>query len=359
VTERFDIAVVGSGAAGIAACTASARAGARTLLLDSSPAAGGTGGFSGLTTLCGLYDHTGQYLNDGLSREFAEAVAETAPLQMGRVWVLPYRPARFREIAARLLATVTTRWNTPASDVKVEGNRIASLNDVDVRAVIDCTGTAAVASAIGAECLFTDDTTQAPAVVFPLSNVTCDLNTAAAAARVLMPLARAGFPLLSFHQNLDPETVTVKFRGCPEQVFPVIEFLRCNVAGFERCETPLGEFAQSQRAGRMIVGRYVLTGDDVLAARKFPDAVARCAWPIEQWSADGAVRLRYVADGDNYGIPARSLQAAHIENLFMAGKTISADAEAIGSARVMGCCLATGAAAGRLAARWIESAGTA
>jgi predicted flavoprotein YhiN len=71
------------------------------------------------------------------------------------------------------------------------------------------------------------------------------------------------------------------------------------------------------------------------------------------------VRLRYVIDGDNYEIPARSLQAAHIENLFMAGKTISADADAIGSARVMGCCLATGAAAGRMAARWIESACTA
>jgi predicted NAD/FAD-dependent oxidoreductase len=121
VTERFDIAVVGSGAAGIAACTASARAGARTLLLDSSPAAGGTGGFSGLTTLCGLYDHTGQYLNDGLSREFAEAVAETAPLQMGRVWVLPYRPARFREIAARLLATVTHALEH--ASVRREGRR--------------------------------------------------------------------------------------------------------------------------------------------------------------------------------------------------------------------------------------------
>ena len=39
----------------------------------------------------------------------------------------------------------------------------------------------------------------------------------------------------------------------------------------------------------------------------------------------------------------------------MAGKTISADADAIASARVMGGCLATGAAAGYLAARDLES----
>jgi hypothetical protein len=349
VNERFDIAVVGSGAAGIAASVAAARAGARTLLLDARSGAGGTGGFSGLTTLCGLYDHAGRYLNDGFPREFAEAIAETPPVQMGRVWVLPYRPERFREVATRLLAPVTTHWNTPV-EVVAAGDHIVSVNSIDVRAVIDCTGVAAVARAVGAECLETDDTTQAPAVVFQLCNVTADLSSVAAVAQVLVPLARAGLPLLNFQRNLEPGAVTVKFSGRPDQVLPAIEFLRRNVAGFEHCEAP-GKFEQSQRAGRMIVGRYVLTGADILAGRKFPDAVARCAWPIEQWNAAGTARFRYLAEGVNYEIPARSLQAARIENLFMAGKTISADADAIASARVMGCCLATGAAAGNLAAR--------
>ena len=75
--ERFDIAVIGSGAAGIAAAVSAARAGCRTVLLDKSPAAGGTGGFSGLTTLCGLYDDAGNFLNDGFAREFAEALADS------------------------------------------------------------------------------------------------------------------------------------------------------------------------------------------------------------------------------------------------------------------------------------------
>jgi len=39
---------------------------------------------------------------------------------------------------------------------------------------------------------------------------------------------------------------------------------------------------------------------------------------------------------------------------FAAGKTISADADAIASARVMGCCLATGAAAGNLAVSYLS-----
>ena len=72
MSESFDIAVVGSGSAGIAAVVAAARAGCTTLLLDQNPAGGGTGGFSGLTTLCGLFDYEGNFLNDGFSREFAE-----------------------------------------------------------------------------------------------------------------------------------------------------------------------------------------------------------------------------------------------------------------------------------------------
>ena len=54
MSESYDIAVVGSGAAGLAAAVSAGRAGCRTLLLDRHPLAGGTGGFSGLTTLCGL-----------------------------------------------------------------------------------------------------------------------------------------------------------------------------------------------------------------------------------------------------------------------------------------------------------------
>ncbi len=373
--------VVGSGAAGIAAAVTAARAGCKTLLLDQRPAGGGTGGFSGLTTLCGLFDDEGKFLNDGFARELAEALAERrsptrhvaaaawqntgpeagAPIKMGRVWVLQYRPEKFQKVAATFLTStpnLQTRWNTSLSDVVVEDSRIVNLNGFTVGAVIDGSGTAEVARAIGAECLATDETTQAPAVIFPLQNVTREFSTPAEVTQVLLPLARAGFPPLNFQSSLEPGTLTVKFTGRPDEVKTLIEFLRANVVGFENCSTPLTTLAPAQRAGRMIVGEYVLTGADVLDGRKFPDAVARGAWPIEQWSADGVARFRYLPPGVHYEIPARCLRAARCKNLFMAGKTISADVDAIASARVMGCCLATGAAAGVLAASYLESART-
>jgi hypothetical protein len=297
-------------------------------------------------------------LNNGFTREFAESLRETEPLQMGRVWVLPYRPARFRQVARRLLEAtpnVQTIWNTRLTDVRLKNDRIESLNGLNVAAVVDCTGTAEVARTVRAECLATDETTQASAIIFPLHNVTRDLTTPAAAAQVMLPLARAGFPPLSFQPSVEPGVVMLKFTGTAEQVPLLIRLLRASVSGFENCMTPLSEFIPARRAGRMIVGKYLLSGSDVLSGRKFPDAVARCSWPIEQWNAEGKVQLRYLPQHAHYEIPARCLRAASIQNLFMAGKTISADVDAIASARVMGCCLATGAAAGKLAADWIHS----
>lgn len=359
MSATFDIAVIGSGAAGIAAAISAARTGRSTLLLDRNPAPGGTGGFSGLTTLCGLYDEYGKFVDEGFMREFAKTLAEAPSFKMGRVWVLPYRPKKFLEVARSFLVQANNLkmvWNTPLKEVKVSHDRIDSMNGFTIGAAIDCTGTAEVATAAGAECLETDSNTQAPAVVFALRNVTRDVATPAATAQVLLPLSRAGFPPLNFHTNLEPRTLTVKFTGSPEQVPSLIAFLKENIPGFENCSAEPGKFSISRRAGRMIVGEHILTGAEVLAGAKFPDAVARCAWPVEQWSADGRTRLRYLPAGAHYDIPARSLRAATVKNLFMGGKTISADVDAIASARVMGCCLATGAAAGKLAANYLDSA---
>jgi hypothetical protein len=192
--------------------------------------------------------------------------------------------------------------------------------------------------------------------VFALHNVTRDLSSLAAVAQVLLPLARASLPPVNLQLNLEPNSVTVKLAGRPEQASAVVEFLRQHIEGFEKCATPVTGLTLSHRAGRMIPGLCTLTGDDVLAARKFPDAVARCAWPIEQWNAEGVVKFRYLPPDEHYEIPARALRSASISNLFMAGKTISAEVDAIASARVMGCGLATGAAAGQLAVASLESA---
>ncbi len=354
-----DIAVVGAGASGLAASVSAARAGAQTLLLDARPAPGGTGGFSGLTTLCGLYDEDGRFLNDGFAREFAIAVSETrAPTRMGRMWVLPYRPERFRQVAMELITTtpnLRAEWNCPVAQVLCAGGRITQINGHPVGAVIDCSGVAAVAESVGAEMLATDARTQAAATIFPLRNVERTFGSVADMAQVLLPLTRAGFPPLHLQAGSEPGEFTAKFAGLLQQVPELLNFLRENVSGFTRCETSPSAVTVAARAGRMIIGAYVLAGADVLTGRKFPDAAARGAWPIEQWPEGRAARFRYLPPHTYYEIPRRCLRAARFENLFMAGKCLSADADAIASARVMGLGLATGAAAGVLAADALTS----
>jgi hypothetical protein len=363
MTKHFDIAVVGLGAAGIASAISAARAGCTTLALDRGNAAGGTGGFSGLTTLCGLHTGDGEMLNNGFSREFAEELRREDnlgdPLRMGSVFVQLYRPETFQTVAARLMANercIETQLNTTVRETVVRDGRIQSLNGSTVGAVIDCTGVAEVGRAIGEEVLTTDETTQSPAVIFSLENVERDLRSPVSVAMALLHVAHSGLPPLTFMPCADEGTVAVKFSGPPAQVPRLIEFLRQQVSGFENCGTRQTDFPVARRSGSMIVGRYLLTGDDVLNAHRFPDAVARGCWPVEQWSADGRQSVRYLPPGEFYEIPARSLHAARTENLFMAGKSISADADAIASARVIGCCLATGAAAGTLAAESLQSA---
>ena len=104
------------------------------------------------------------------------------------------------------------------------------------------------------------------------------------------------------------------------------------------------------RIGQRSTGKYILMEEDVLGCRKFDDAIANASWPIEIWEQDRRVKMRYFNLDDHYQVPAGCLQSNSINNLFFAGRNISATDAAIASARVMGICLQTGYAAGCLAA---------
>jgi len=242
-------------------------------MLDKNPALGGIGGLSGLTTLCGLYDDEGKHLNDGFPQEFAAAITEAPALKMGRVWVLPYRPAKFRTAAQSFILNaprLRSVWHAPLASVVVENDRIVSLNGFTVGAVIDCSGVAEVARAAGAQCLQTDDSTQAPCRGVPAAQRHPRARHDRGRRQGVAAARPRGFPPLSFQPNLDTGAVTIKFTGLPEQVPSLLKYLRASVPGFENCETPFTKFLISRRAGRMIVGEHVLTGDEVLSGRALP-----------------------------------------------------------------------------------------
>jgi hypothetical protein len=99
----------------------------------------------------------------------------------------------------------------------------------------------------------------------------------------------------------------------------------------------------------------MLTEEDVLTARKFPDAIVRNAWPVELWDRSKGTLYRYVPRGDYYEIPFRCITVKGISNLLTAGRCISVSHAALGSTRVMGTCMALGDQAGRAAAYYVRN----
>lgn len=147
-----------------------------------------------------------------------------------------------------------------------------------------------------------------------------------------------------------PEALSGALRTLVGQVRQCSAFLQKNVPGFETASISGVAPRVGIRETRRIVGDYVLTRDDVFEARKRDDGVAKGCHHIDIHQ-DGTGQIRIpVRDGGSYDIPIGSLLPKGLSNVAVAGRCLSADRAAHGSARVMGGCMAMGQAVGTLAA---------
>ena len=141
------------------------------------------------------------------------------------------------------------------------------------------------------------------------------------------------------------------------QMLQIAQFLRRYVPGFERAYPVQSGVNVGVRETRRIIGEYQLTANDVLDARKFPDAVARGAYPVDIHNPTGTgTILKRLPPGEAYDIPLRCLLPQSTEGLIVAGRCISGTHEAHSSYRVMPIVMATGHAAGVAAALSARSA---
>lgn len=109
------------------------------------------------------------------------------------------------------------------------------------------------------------------------------------------------------------------------------------------------------RESRRLVGDYILNENDILNHTDFPDAVAYGGWPMDLHAPKGLYDFdklpsTVISFDGAYTIPYRSYYSKNIDNLMMAGRNISASRMAMSSSRVMGTCAIGGQAAGTAAA---------
>ncbi|TVR44729.1 MAG: FAD-dependent oxidoreductase [Planctomycetota bacterium] len=121
-----------------------------------------------------------------------------------------------------------------------------------------------------------------------------------------------------------------------------------------------------KRESRRIVGRHWLTENELQARTDFPDEICHGGWFVDLHTPGGllaptsepASAEGYAADSEYaaksyigpYGIPLRSLIARDVDNLFMAGRCLSATRAALGTVRVMATTALMGQAVGNAAA---------
>jgi hypothetical protein len=392
----YDVVVVGGGAAGLAAALGAARCGARTALVERYGFLGGMATAGMVSTVCGLYrtlpDGSSELLNEGFAAAFARRLVAMPgcekPVRRGRAFVLPYAPVAFACLADELtsaMSTLDVYLHAYLADVITGGRSLDVLVvatwerilELRPRVVVDASGDAIVAYRAGAA-------TETPAagdrqlasLVFVLQQV--DQGAVAPGPRIalLRTLVAAeqdgrlppGCSNLMIGPSSQPGEVVCKLAldGIPPEAHDflttleqegrrravaVTEFLK-SLPPFARAFMSHAAPQVGVRESRRVVGRYVLTRDDVLAGRRFEDGVARASWPIELWEPGRlGPTYEYLEEAESYDIPLRSVQARDIDNLFVVGRCMSATREALGSARVIGTCLAVGAAVGAEAAR--------
>jgi hypothetical protein len=393
-TSRCDVLVIGGGAAGVAAALGAARAGAETRLVERYGFLGGMATAAMVGTVCGL-STTGpgepRLLNAGVAGEIEARLRASGieRLRRGRTVVLPYAPATFARILDDLVAgerALALALHTTCAGAESDPDRIGRVRlvgrrgaeDVEPRAVVDASGDAIVAwhAGLGVDTPAAAER-QLESIVFVLQGLADGAVGGSRTVVVLRALHEAeaagtlapGCRLASFRATGRAGEVVVKLAlddlgdaGSRDEmthaelvarrrVETLAECLRERVAGFERTFVSHVAPQVGVRESRRIAGRVRLERDDVLTARKRADAIARAAWPIELWeSGAGGARYEYVPDDDWYDVPRGCVEHATCTNLLAAGRCMSASHEAMGSARVIGTCLAVGEAAGRLAA---------
>ena len=188
-------------------------------------------------------------------------------------------------------------------------------------------------------------------------------------------------------RNDDVEDLTRQIVDQHRQVQWFAAFLKKYVPGFENSAISAVANMNGVRDSRRIVGEYIFTDADMAGGAKFDDCIARnpeffdahhptcgdyvAVRHIHLRQPVGSAVCRPSQDDGNYRmhpfvtpggyeartnprdwaeIPYRSLVATKVGNLLAAGRNVSAEFHALGTIRVIACCMVMGQAAGTAAA---------
>lgn len=405
-TLNADVVIVGGGAAGISTAIVAARNGLDVVLIERNGFCGGgaVAGHSG--TVCGLYEASDAAGNRpvqavfGFAEEFVDALEArdglAAPVRYGKTYTRVHDPIVWRETADALLAQagVTVIYHAVATRVltdggeKIEGVEVWTKQGplrVLAKVTVDASGDADLVAMAGLPSFVGDNgRVQNPTMIFRLMGVDVAAFLAEYGEDTIMP---ASVSLMIAEANAAGDFVLPRGKIW---LFPTTRpgELLCNctrVIGADGRElNPLfwRDFAEAETEGRkqareyarffkarlkgcegsyvndmavqvgirqtrQIAGVSRLSNDDVVRGTKFTDGIARSPWPIELHSGMKP-KVEWLLN-DVYEVPYTCFVPERGEGLLAAGRCLSAEHEAVASARVTAQCFGYGHAIGHAA----------
>lgn len=405
---RVDVLVVGGGPAGCAAAIAAAREGADTLLIEQFGFLGGMGTAALVPAFCPFSDREKPIVR-GIGLKILEEMKAGMPhVAEGAYDWVPIDAERLKVIYEQRVTAAGARilFLTHFIDAHADpGGTVSSvlvhnksgLQRVQAVVVVDCSGDADVVAAAGAACAKGDPVTgelQPCTLCFVLAGIdnrrfqeflradgeknlllkeviakakaAGDLQIAEDAGNVAYQSESTVGLNFSHVFDVDGTNAEQLSRAHIEGrklVRHLTDFIRRYCPGCENAYLVTSGVQIGVRETRRIVGDYVLTLDDYLARRSFPDEIARNSYYIDihlsraEWERnlgrpiDWDERIHQYGPGESHGIPYRCLIPRDLRNVLVAGRCISTDRAVQGSTRVMPDCLATGEAAGCAAAK--------
>ena len=386
---QTEVLVVGGGSAGVTAAIAAAEQGAQTMLVERY---GFLGGISTqvLDTFYGFFTPGSQprKVVGGIpDRVVANLEKQGAmlvrPNTYGAGDGITYDPETLKVVWERLAvdAGVKILYHTLVIDVLLKDGRVTGvvsaskggLSMIEAQVVIDASGDADVAAVagVGYESAATGPV-QSLTTTFRLLNVDTAMARQVKKDQLHLLMEEAidrgdydlprregsvhitplpGVMATNMTRVMEVDATDVEQLSQAEiegrrQAMEYFRFLHDRVPGYE--QSALANFSTQIgiRESRRILGRYRLTRQDVLNARKFEDAIAQCGAPIEDHHAGQDTRWEYLPEGETYQIPYRCLVPENTVGLLVAGRCLSADHDAHASVRSMGQCMSMGQAAG-------------
>lgn len=381
VRNGYDLVVVGGGYSGLGTAISASRMGCKVALIQDRGVLGGNGSSEVRVWAMGKI-RRGRFPRIG---EIIEEISDHATKSPGKKEEFV---DDLKEQVVRAEENIDLFLNHHAFTAKTEGDRIVSVDAFDTRSgevvrfqgmlFADCTGHAWIGAWAGADLEMT------PKGRMGMSNMWAWDEQAEPATFPETPwalqLKMADFPYPRDHHgqwfwesgfDKDPLKDAEGIRDWNlRAVYGAFNAMK-NGDGAEKHSTAFLTwiaYIGGPRESRRLIGDVLLTEEDVVAKRDFPDGTAPSTWSIDlhypkkQYAEKFpdnpfisiAVHGKGVDRAYGYPIPYRCFYSRNISNLFMAGRCASVTHEALGTVRVMKTCGMMGEVVGKAASICVE-----